>query len=257
VSDYVFGDGGADDRARLDALGALYDDGTIRRLSALGVPAGGRCWEVGAGSGTIARWLAEQVGEGGHVLATDLDTRFLEGLPAPVTVQEHDLLAEPPAEASFDVVHARAVLEHIPERETALANMVRAVRPGGWVLAEDVLFHQGFSDPPDPLMRKVYAAFDTGFRAAGADPEFGVALPRALEEAGLVDVAADVRAPVVRLGTSSVDFMTLSLEQVAPRFVAAGLLDDEEIAESLSMLRRGGGGSALPPLLVAAWGRRP
>jgi SAM-dependent methyltransferase len=257
VSDYLFDDGGGDERARLDAIGALYDDGTTSRLSALGVPAGGRCWEVGAGSGTVARWLAEQVGENGYVLATDLDTRFLEGLPAPVTVQEHDLLTEPPAEASFDLVHARAVLEHIPERVTALANMVRALRPGGRLLAEDVLFHQGFCDPPDALFRKVYAAFDAGFRAAGADPEFGIALPRALEEAGLVDVAADVRAPVVRLGTSSADFMTLSLEQVAPRFVAAGLLDDEEVTEALSMLRRGGGDSAVPPLLVAAWGRRP
>lgn len=37
----------------------------------------------------------------------------------------------------FDLVHARALLCHLPEREQALDRMLGAVRPGGWILVEE------------------------------------------------------------------------------------------------------------------------
>ncbi|HZM84459.1 MAG TPA: class I SAM-dependent methyltransferase [Candidatus Limnocylindrales bacterium] len=43
-----------------------------------------------------------------------------------------------PAIAAFDVIHARAVLTHLPERDEVLARLVAALRPGGWLLIEDV-----------------------------------------------------------------------------------------------------------------------
>ena len=41
---------------------------------------GARCLEVGAGSGSMALWMAARVGETGHVLATDINPRFVEAL---------------------------------------------------------------------------------------------------------------------------------------------------------------------------------
>ncbi|MGH8922388.1 MAG: SAM-dependent methyltransferase, partial [Actinomycetes bacterium] len=67
-------------RHRLELLEQIYDAGTIRRLDSLGVGAGWRCLEVGAGGGSITRWLCDRVGPGGRVLAIDLDTRFVEQL---------------------------------------------------------------------------------------------------------------------------------------------------------------------------------
>ena len=64
--------------ARLAALEAVFDSGTIRYLDGIGVGDGWRCLEVGAGGGSIAAWLARRVGAGGCVLATDIDTRFAE-----------------------------------------------------------------------------------------------------------------------------------------------------------------------------------
>ena len=79
-------------RERFAALPRIYDPGTIRHLQALGVTAGWRCLEVGAGGGSIALWLAERVGPSGYVLATDLDTRFLEPLARPtLEVRRHDI----------------------------------------------------------------------------------------------------------------------------------------------------------------------
>jgi ubiquinone/menaquinone biosynthesis C-methylase UbiE len=68
------------ERQRLALLQEYYDPRTIARLENLGVAAGWRCIDVGAGGGSIAQRLAERVGPTGSVLAVDLDLRLLEPL---------------------------------------------------------------------------------------------------------------------------------------------------------------------------------
>ena len=43
----------------------------------------------------------------------------------------------PGAYPAFDLVHCRALLEHIPKGEFALDQTLGAVKPGGWILIED------------------------------------------------------------------------------------------------------------------------
>ena len=63
---------------------------------ARGVGPGWRCLEVGAGAGSIAGWLADRVGPSGQVIATDLDTRFLEQQARPnLEVRRHDVVRDP------------------------------------------------------------------------------------------------------------------------------------------------------------------
>lgn len=67
---------------RLAAITQVSDNWTQQALREVGVASGWHCLEVGAGSGTVAEWLAEQVAQPGpyrpdSVLATDLDMRFL------------------------------------------------------------------------------------------------------------------------------------------------------------------------------------
>ena len=84
MSTYVFDNAWESERARLTGLESGLDAGTIRHLETLGVGAGWRCWEIGGGGGSIAAWLCERVGDDGHVLATDLETTFLDRWGAPV-----------------------------------------------------------------------------------------------------------------------------------------------------------------------------
>src|ERR687887_1034052 len=65
---------------RLQLLEEHADPTSVRRLEATGVDEGWRCLEVGAGRGSIARWLAQRVGPSGHVVALDLDTTLLDWL---------------------------------------------------------------------------------------------------------------------------------------------------------------------------------
>ena len=74
---YIHAASGHDEElARLRLLQERYDARTFGRLTALGSLAGAVCLGVGAGAGSVARWLA-QAGSSGRVVATDADPRFL------------------------------------------------------------------------------------------------------------------------------------------------------------------------------------
>lgn len=60
----------AETELRFAGLETTFDPSTIRYLTSVGVADGWACWEIGAGGGSIARWLADRVGPAGSVLAT-------------------------------------------------------------------------------------------------------------------------------------------------------------------------------------------
>jgi len=78
VTTYVFSPEWTMERDRLLALEALFDEESARHLAEVGVSEGWRCLEVGCGADGIACWLAERVGPTGRVVASYLDTRFVD-----------------------------------------------------------------------------------------------------------------------------------------------------------------------------------
>jgi ubiquinone/menaquinone biosynthesis C-methylase UbiE len=151
MSNYIFDNAAPQAGQRFNSLEALYDPWTIHHLEATGIGPGWQCWEVGGGGGSIAAWFAERCGKSGHVLVTDLDPRFLLvsallDQPA-IEIRRHDIGSDPLPEQSFDLIHARLVLIHVPAREQALQRMVTALKPGGWLVIED--FDLTLLDDPD------------------------------------------------------------------------------------------------------------
>src|SRR3954452_15906451 len=141
LNKYVFDNAATQAQQRFESLEALYDDRTKRFLSATGVSQGWHCLEVGAGGGSVASWMADRVGATGRVLVTDIDPSHLsqlESVSRPnVEVQVHDVGVDAIPETTFDLIHARLVLIHVPQREAALARLVNALKPGGWIVVED------------------------------------------------------------------------------------------------------------------------
>jgi trans-aconitate methyltransferase len=86
--------------------------------------------------------MAERVGPSGYVLVTDTDPRFMEGSacrrPAHLELRRHDIGTDPLLEQAFDLIHARLVLMHVPQRHKALARLVAGLKPRGWLVIEDV-----------------------------------------------------------------------------------------------------------------------
>src|SRR5437660_10611052 len=148
VPPYLLDNAGREAPARFGALSAMFDTGTIRHLEERGVARGWQCWEVGGGGGSIATWLARRVGLAGRVLATDIDPRFLETLKVPnLAVRRHDIGSDPLAEETFDLIHARLVLVHLPQWRKVLQRLISVLKPGGWLLDEEF---DSESVPPEP-----------------------------------------------------------------------------------------------------------
>ena len=194
---------------RLQLLEGCRDPGTIRRLDRLGVSRGWRCLEVGAGHGSIARWLAERVGPTGSVVAADLDPRFLTDMPAGVDVRRLDIRHDDLEADSYDLVHCRALLMHLPDPIAALARMVAALRPGGLLLAEEGdygLWSYGGHADAQQLNTLITRMLTRLAEAKIANPWFGRRLPDLTLASGLELRGSEVEKRVVRPGEADYEF---------------------------------------------------
>jgi protein-L-isoaspartate O-methyltransferase len=247
------------ERPRLLAQAAMLDPGSIQALEALEVREGWRCAEIGAGTGSVARWLSEKVGPTGHVTATDVDTRFLEDLRRPgLEVRRHDITCESLEEEHYDLVHARLLVALLPDPAPALRRLVAALRPGGWLVVEE--YDQrtaSFFHPHSELQARVSAAVNRLFEKNGADPYCGSKLVALFRGAGLARVQASARLRVVELGSPEAEILALKIVQLKEKLAAAGLLAENEAEEAIVHARTPGAGVHYPPLLVAASGQRP
>ena len=194
-SDYLLTNSEPETADRFDGLEQAFDAASIGHLQRLGVASGARCLEIGAGSGSIARWLAAQVGPAGQVVATDLDARWVrhDGSPQ-LEVHQLDLVDDSIPDGPWDVVHERLVLQHVPERLDVLDRLVASLAPGGWILIEDfdtaevrTMDREG---PHHELVVSVARAFNGLLRSRGGVSEFAASGPRNLRARGLVDVGA-------------------------------------------------------------------
>lgn len=244
---------------RLDALAALFDPVSFRHCEALGIDRGWRCWEVGAGSPTVADWLARRVGKSGHVLATDIDiTGLTDHVDPAVDVQRHDVTTDDIPLGQFHLVHARHVLLHLPTPVDVIRRMISGLRQGGWVLIEDYdhvmpLVCVDTYRPEHHRANKVHAGVRALLAEHGVDLEYARALPRILHEAGLHEVGADayfsLNAPACNmLGIANVT-------QLRDALIARGLATDEEVDGHLRAMADGTITIGTLPL-ISAWGQR-
>lgn len=186
---------------RFKALSQLFDSATERHLSDRGLVAGWHCLEVGAGGGSIAHWLSGRVGPAGRVVATDIDTSFLENRRSPnLEVWRHDITRDPLPERAFDLIHTRMTLIHIPERDRVLERLTQALKPGGWLVAEEF---DGLSLCADPTVSagevplKAHQAMHRLQEDRGVDGRYGRLLFARFRALGLNETEAEGRIVMV------------------------------------------------------------
>jgi SAM-dependent methyltransferase len=217
---------GTEERRRLELLQECADPLTTRSLDTIGIEPGWRCLELGAGAGSVAQLLCRRVGPAGRVVAVDLDTRFLEELPEDnLEVDRRDVLADGLPGDAYDLVHARALLMHLPTREKFVGEMAAALRPGGWLLVEDLDTYpfQVAEGVYADVMQKAIAAF----HAANAASTFGRQLPALFDAAGLEDVEAFCEVMTYRGGSPAAQLILASMDQLRPALLAVGATDDQ------------------------------
>jgi SAM-dependent methyltransferase len=259
-TDYALDNSAPQAGDRFDALSATFDRGTIHNLEARGVASGWHCLEVGAGGGSIATWLSERVGPTGRVVVTDINTRFLENLKQPnVEILQHNIVTDPLPEAAFDLVHARLVLMHLPDRDSVLTRLVAALKPGGWLVDEefDVLSLRADPDlsPREELLNTI-TAIDRVLVHRGVGLRFGRLLFAKLRAMGLYEVDAEARLFMFAGRSVGATLARTAFDQLRDAMIADGHVTAEEFAHDRRRLDDPNF-VTLSPTLWAAWGRRP
>lgn len=243
-------------RRRLALLEQHLDPMTQRRIRRLGIGAGARCLEVGAGGGSIARWLCECVGPSGRVLATDINIQLLDDVDcAQLELRQHDIMADDLPHGEFDLVHTRWLLHHLPEPERAIRRMMDALRPGGWLLLEEVDFFPVLTSDSEVYADFMLALTGTVVKASGRDCLWARALPALVAATGLADVGGEGDFAVLRGGSPIAEFFALTAAQMRERMLVSNAITADRLDAALRLLDDPGfwafaGGG------IAVWGRR-
>jgi ubiquinone/menaquinone biosynthesis C-methylase UbiE len=241
---------------RLRVLSRVADSRTRRALGEVGIAAGWHCCDLGSGAGTVAAWMAEQVGPTGRVLSLDVDTRFQPPSAGVIEVRAVDVTSDPIGVNDFDLVHARALLQHLAEREAVLDAMIAAAKPGGWVVVSDVDWIQFDAQPvPEPFATLSRTLRDLSASRHGYDGTWGRMLVDAFTRRGLADVNGRGEVWTMRGGTDSAEWYVAALDR-ALDVIPAELFPTGFDARAAIAQARDPAFAILSPISVTAWGRK-
>jgi SAM-dependent methyltransferase len=242
------------EQRRLTHLNDLMNAACLRELAPR---RGERAVDFGAGLGQMSRAIARATGVPVVAIEASIEQRAeaqrqarLAGEARAVEWRAGDVL-DPPLGAgelgTFDLAHARFILEHVPDPLAVVRHMVRAVRPGGRVVLADDDHDVLRLWPEPPGVYDVWRAYLRTYDRNGNDPIIGRRLVELLHAAG----AKPVRNTWVFFGSCSgnasfaplVANLASILEGARPAMERAGLVDPALVNDALRGLR--------------AWGRRP
>lgn len=217
---------------RLALSSAVLDGFTTSRLSSLGELTGRRCLELGAGNGSIAGWLADQAGPSGHVLATDINIRHIP-TDRGYSVVRHDLTSDPFPDGSWDLIHARLVLRHVPGRHEILGRLAGALAPGGALVIEEWdAYRAGLVlAAPEAEAEALFYRFETAVEqltaARAVDLEWPWQVHGAMATAGLVEVDTVVHARSWAGGSAGGRHYAATIRLLRTGILEAGMTGEE------------------------------
>lgn len=234
-SQYVFADAQYNKEfERLQAIEKVCDRSTHKRILATGLTKGWRCLEVGAGAGSILKWMADIVGESGTVVGVDIDTRFVANTSlSNVEVIEADIRQLSLESNSFDLIHTRYVLIHLVDFQVALSKMLNLLKPRGWLVIEEPDFSASRAIIGDEeeykSFNKVNQAIFRTFAERGMDYSLGIKLPSIFQQLGLQQLTVENEVPLSEGGSGIAEIMKLSAIQLRDKYLATGEVTSEDI----------------------------
>lgn len=219
------------ERQRLALMSELLDPTERRNIQQLGLQPGWRCLEVGSGNGSIAQWLAGQVGASGHVVASDLEISYLAQLAQPnLEVRQLDILRDPVEQGHYDLVVTRAVLHHLADPKLALERMIGALKPGGALLVTEPNMQPATVAEPG-LIRKFWHGWFRWAASVGIDYLVGNKIAPLLDEHGLEHISAT--GEIVQFNGSSqwATYFVQTIRELRPKLAEVGHVTEEQIAD--------------------------
>jgi ubiquinone/menaquinone biosynthesis C-methylase UbiE len=245
----------------LDAVTGIEAVRAIKRqtFALMNVRPGHAVLDVGCGAGDDLRSLAELVGPTGRVVGVDNSETMLheasertQGLPVECHVGDAHRLEF--AADTFDGCRAERVFQHLERPTEAFAELVRVVRPGGWVVVGDPDFGTLVVDATQRNLTQRILTFRCEMVRNGW---IGRQLPAFAQRCGLVDVTVHGTTPVFT-DWSQAD-QVIGLQRAAELAASKGVISTAEAGAWIRDLeQRAAAGrffSAITAFLVG--GRKP
>ena len=173
-----------------------------------------------------------------------ISTLSERGLSEQVELTCGDIMALPFEDASFDVVHAHQVLQHLADPVGALAEMRRVTRPGGIVAVRDAVYSAMTWFPEPAGMEQWRSVYTATARTNGGEPDAGSRLLSWAREAGFTDVTASASTwcyatPTDRAWQSQT-WAQRCLTSFGPQAVELGLADGSDLETMAQAWRQWG-----------------
>jgi SAM-dependent methyltransferase len=236
--------GGLAGAERLRLLNRVKWPTTEPLLGAAGLRAGMSCLDVGCGGGDVTLKMAAIVGAEGNVVGVDRDEAILrlaeqEAERQSLSVTFRRLDAEGLTEQSaYDLVFARYLLSHLPRPQRAVEAMVRALRPGGRLVLEDVFFPGHVCYPANAAFARYLEIYqDVARTKEGGDAAIGPRLLGLALEAGLVEARVGLVVPTFRDGEGK-RVAQVTMEHIREAAVGTGSATEDEVDDIVAELGR-------------------
>jgi SAM-dependent methyltransferase len=229
------------EQGRLSLLNQLMNDAAMRELA---IRPGDSIVDFGCGLAQLSLQMARAAGR--RLVGIERSEEQLARAERHelLDLRRGDVTAPPLRESewgSFDLAHARFVLEHVRDPLAVVRHMVRAVRPGGRVVLQDD-DHDVFRCWPEPAgFGALWRAFQRTYDRLGCDPYIGRRLISLLHEAA----AAPVRSTWIYFGSCAaeakwpgfIENIHTQLAGARDAMMQGGLLGAAEIDAALAAFR--------------------
>jgi SAM-dependent methyltransferase len=258
--------GGVEGRERLRMLARVMRPFTEGLFERVGIREGMACLDAGCGGGDVTFDLARRTGPAGRVVGIDLDDVKLQlardecstlGL-ANVSFRQVEI-STCTFSPEFDVIYSRFLLTHLPDPVGAIVRMQRWLKPGGFLVVEDIDFTGHFCHPESPALRRYVDLYRQAVQRRGGDPHIGPRVPGLLVDAGFDGVAMHVVQPAGISGEVKL-LNAVTMENIADSVVADGLASAAEVGQIIDELYEFGRSPRTVVSIsrvVQSWGRTP
>lgn len=231
---------------RLEMQASVFAPISMQALQKAGIRKGMSCLDVGCGSGSVTRSMAEVVGDEGRVVGVDVDEKYL-GYCRSVNKNDNvefvrdDISRTTMSDDSiYDIVFSRFLFVHLKDKVAALRAMKRLLKKGGVIIVQELDHGPGswLCYPNDENVEALRKAYVTLLRRTGGDPLAGRKLYRLLVQQSLT-AEVSCFSPCLRMGYEPLNSLGWRImDSLKPQLLGKRIMGKREFTKTYEGLRR-------------------